>query len=233
MNTDLQIVRNEIAIETAALASIRGVVIKSEEDYTKADLFLRRISDARKKVQTRMGKILDPINEALQEARSLKNEMDIPLKELDSSVRHSMQLYRLEEAKEVERQRREREQQDQKRQAAIEEAREKELKAKTAAMTKRLMEKRQSLEVQAAVAEAKPAPAPVVAARSTQAFIKKARVKDLNKLLAGIVNGNIPAEIVTIDEGALNTWARNNTEYVKGWPGVEVYDDVIIKLRRV
>lgn len=197
---------------------------KLEDNYLVLDAMLGRIQAARKRWSARIGKIIDPLWEALQSGRGLKNEVDKPLEVLEVQVKGVMKSLKIEErrritaaAEEEDRLRNE---------AAEQEARE--LAAKTPQMKARLAAKRQELETKADTQSE--AQIPVMAGASTTRTVKKWRVIDQAAFIKGLAAGKIPAMAITVNTVGINQIFKSvgGHDAVAAYPGVEVYDDIDI-----
>lgn len=203
-------------------AEVEGMVIATEDQYLVADAMLGKIQAARKRWTARIGKIIDPLWEALKSGRELKNEVDKPLEALEGHVKQAMRTFKLAEQRRIQA-------------AADEEARLRdeaaakehaEEAAKTAPMKARLAAKRMELETQADAASE--AQTPVIANASSTRKVKKWRVIDQSAFIIGVVERKIPAMALSIDTVSMNRLFRADPEAVAAYPGCEVYDDIDI-----
>lgn len=225
LNKELELVRQETAPVIARAASL---TVESAQDYAVADSFLTKLVDARKRIKTRLAKIIDPIKEALKEAQSLLKEADTPLEQSELLVRQRMRDFKLEEAQQarLEEQKRLDAAADLQRQADAKALAES--KATTQQMKDKLAAQRADLEAQATVTAAAPAPTLAKAVGSTTRTIKVPVVKDMKVVLAAIVAGKIPLEVAEINFGVIRAHYRSLPSWVAKWPGIEMQDDIQI-----
>lgn len=205
-------------------AAISTLKVVDEDSYLVADAMLGKIQHARKRWAARIGKIIDPMWEALKSGRELKNEVDKPLEQLELSVKSAMKTFKLNEQRQI--------------QAALdEEARLRDLAAqkerletvaKTQPMKERLRQARESLEEQAEEQVAKQTP--VLAMSSSPRTVRKWRITNRTAFLLGVINGIIPPQMVEVNTVEVNRLHRQSLlqDQVEAWPGVEGYDDVVI-----
>src|SRR5690348_7955651 len=190
VNKELEVIK----VETAPIiARAKALAVADAQSYAVADSFLSRLVDARKMAKARIGRILDPIKEALKEAQGLFKEIDSPLEQAEIVVRTRMRDFKLEEARQARLE-------EEKREAAAEELRRQaaakalaEAKAKTAQMKEKLAAQRAELESKADVAAAAPMPVMVKAAGSTTRTVKVPQVRDLKALLGGLYADKVPS----------------------------------------
>lgn len=131
VNKELEVIK----VETApTIARAKALAVEDAQSYAVADSFLSRLVDARKMAKARIGRILDPIKEALKEAQGLFKEIDSPLEQAEIVVRTRMRDFKLEEARQarIEEEKREAAAEELRRQAAAKALAE--AKAKTAQM---------------------------------------------------------------------------------------------------
>lgn len=228
-------------------AAIATLAVVDEDSYLVADAMLGKIQQARKRWSARIGKIIDPLWEALKSGRELKNEVDKPLEALELGVKDAMRTFKLAEQKRI--------------QAALdEEARLRDLAeqkerleaaAKTQPMKDRLRQAREDLEAKAEEAVEKQSP--VLAISSSTRTVRKWRFRDdgsTGEEVSGLPNGfrefviaaaeqiqqpagryrNLPPlyEFLLPNSPHFRKYELNQIET---WPGVEGYDDVIISGR--
>lgn len=203
-------------------AAVAELAITTEDEYLVADAMLGRIQAARKRWSARIGKIIDPLWEALKSGRELKNEVDKPLEVLEGKVKGAMKAFKLEEAKRIQAAA---EEEERLREEAAAKERAEEA-AKTQPMKARLALARQKLEDKAeAAAEAQ---TPVIAAASTTRMTKKWRIIDQDAFLMGVALKKIPAMALTVNTVGVNQIFKQPGGHaiVAKFPGVEVYDDI-------
>ena len=228
VNKELEVIK----VETAPIiARAKALAVEDAQSYAVADSFLSRLVDARKMAKARIGRILDPIKEALKEAQGLFKEIDSPLEQAEIVVRTRMRDFKLEEARQARLE-------EEKREAAAEELRRQaaakalaESKAKTAQMKEKLAAQRAELESKADVAAAAPMPVMVKAAGSTTRTVKVPQVRDLKALLGGLYADKVPSEIIEINLTTIRRFYKEQPAWVATLPGIEMVDDIQIVKR--
>ena len=202
--------------------------VTDAQSYALADALLAKITAARKVAKERMGKIINPLKEALKEAQDLLKEVTHPLDTAEESLRDGMgEFKRLERAKEREEQEK-REAEAAKLRAEAVRKQQAELKARTQAMRDRLAQQRAELETQADLTEAAPVAPKVQVAHSNTRIVKNAVVENWTMFLMAVVAGKIPLDTVSFD---LRGHYRADPEGVEKWPGVKIEEDVQIVQR--
>lgn len=221
----VQVAKEEgLALLPPLQSAVVTLRVTDEDSYLVADAMLGKIQQARKRWSARIGKIIDPLWEALKSGRELKNEIDKPLETLETQVKHSMRTFKLEEARRIQAAK------DETDRLLAEAAQKERLEsaAKTQPMKERLKARRLELEAQAeTVAEQQ---APVLAQSSSSRTVKKWRVIDAKVFALAFAHGKVPGDVLSVDQVAVNRYFKREggAEAVAEWPGVEVYDDVII-----
>lgn len=228
--TIARIKKDGISLVTPLQEEIQGLVIQSPEDYEGADALLTRVREARRRWSGKLAPILDPLAETVKFAKKAMDgakahflEADKPLEQMELSIRAKMKDYKLEEVRlqniAIQEQRR--------LQQAIDRAAEAEAAAATASQRRRLTATREALEKQSdAVADETPAQARVEG--STTRTKPNWRIKYLSQFLVAVADGTLPAECVTINTVEMNRQFKLDPEGMKAWPGVEIFEDVII-----
>lgn len=189
--------------------------IQSEQDYADADNLLGMIQAARTGWDNKLQPIIRPISDGLQALYALSREIDRPLGSLEKIVKAKMQGWQLAKVQ----QRRLAEAETERLRVQAEAARTAPMKAK--------VEKKLELAV-AAVAEA----APTKGEHSGVRMVKKYRIIDSAALLAGIVDGDVPSDVVEFDTVRLNHYFKHEPGLMKTWKGVEFYEEPDIYGRR-
>ena len=239
----------------------RGIVISDDKSYNLADAFLAKIRTARKSdVFARLRRIIDPIRAGLDELYAVERGIKEPLDEAEKHVKGKMRTWQLAEQervrKEEEAQRRKQEEldrQERARQREIERIEQEKADAERRAQEGRTRASRLQAQQEAddlqrqqdeaaeaqrkadAIAAATVAASivqPVKAASSVVRKTSKVRVVDIVKLAEAVGKGLVPETMIQIDAVQLNLMLKNNREWVREWPGVEIYEDVEIAGRR-
>lgn len=224
--------QKEIATITGPfIPRIKVLKIVDVDSLAQADGFLTRIHEARKLIESKIKKVLDPLNEARNELLGLKREMDNPLAQLEEQLRDGMKQYRLEEARKA----REEEEARRKEAERIErEARQKALAAEAAksqSMKTRLTNQAQELEAKAVEVVSAPVSSPTVLMGSGTRTVRKVSITDRKALLKSILSGEVPDDIITFDMGVLERYRRMDEETVKSWKGISIVEDIEIVRR--
>jgi hypothetical protein len=55
--------------------------------------------------------------------------------------------------------------------------------------------------------------------------LKKWRVKDFQEVLEAVTRGDLPDEVLCVNEAYVHAQWRQDRGIVSGWPGFEVYED--------
>lgn len=218
------------------IGPLRGLadtlVIETEEDYIAADGDLQRISKARRWWDAKANEIISPARKVLDLLYDLRNEFSKPLEADEKTIKGKMVDFKTRERNQL-RIAEEKRQEDIRKTREL--AEEKERKA-AAARTKPMQTKLaiQAAELQQVVAMQEVAgPAEEVKAEGSSVRSKKvAQVKDLKAMLAGIISGEIPDDIISINQTELNTAYRLEAAIVAAWPGIEIVDEITIARTR-
>lgn len=228
LSKELEIIKKDSA---PVLARAATLVVEDAQSYAIADSFLSRIVTTRKAIKLRLAKIIDPIKEALKEAKGLLDEADGPLELAEQDVRGKMKDFKLEEARQarIEEQKREEAAEELRRQANAKLLAEQ--KAKTQQMRDKLAAQRAELETKADVAAAAPAPEVVRAVGSTTRTVKVPRVTDMNAIISAVAAGRASRAILDVNMVALKALYKTHPEEVSKWPGIEWIDDIQIVKR--
>lgn len=217
---------------------VKALRVTTAEEYEAADMLLSDIGRARRQWRLKIDPILSPLKQAIDKAKeammgakALDAEVDGPFTLLEERVKKVMRDYKLEERRQLQAAK---DAQD----AAIEQDRlklveltRKEELAKTAALRMRLGLQRSIVEAHAQELESTPKEAPVKAASSQARNVRKWRVTDVAAVLAGILEGSIPDDVMVVDSAAVGRHYRDSAETVESWPGFEGFDDVVIARR--
>lgn len=228
LSKELEVIKTETAPVIARAATL---VVQNAQDYAIADSFLDRLVGARKSIKARLAKIIDPIKEALDQAKSLLKEADGPLEQSEILIRGRMREFKLEEARQARIE-------EEKRYAAEEKLRQEvaakalaESKAKTQQMRDKLAAQRAELEAQADVAAAAPAQQTVKAVGSTTRTVRVPKITDKNALIAAVAAGKASRVILDVNMPELKALYKAHPEEVSKWPGIEWIDDIQIVKR--
>lgn len=232
-------VRQEgLSIAASILVRVAGMTVASKEEYIAADAVLGRLRDKRLYIMNELiNRLKKPINEAHDRVLALEHELVDPLASAEKALKNKMGLWtvqerrRIQEAADADRRERERVEAEQRR---VQEAADRAQQAGKLSQAHALRREALELADQAEeLGEKAVLPVQVVgqAARSNAVAVKRWRVKDLRKVLQGILNGETPEGIVQVNAVMVNQYMRGDQtgEVVGSWPGMEVYDDVQIR----
>lgn len=211
---------------------VENVTITDAADYAAADQLLSRIMSANKAWQGKVNPIIKPVYDALQLLYALKNDFKEPLDDYEKIVKAKMKTYKLEEARllraeEEERQRRidESNRISREKEEAAAKARTKQMREKLTTQSAEAAQTASTLEIQG--------PAEAVRVEgSTVRTKRKAEVTDLKAFLRGILTGEIPDDLITINQVELNSAYRIDAKIVSEWPGISIVEDIDITGRR-
>lgn len=229
-------------------AAALTLTVSTQDDYLKADTLLGRIFTARATWAAKMAPVRRPLQKAIDAAKAtlvhakeamlgadtLFSEIDGPLLDLDADIRGQMGAFKLKEARELREAETAREVERARLAEEIRKTSELELNAKTKAIAQRLEVRRQGLVQQAVAVEVveEQAPAPVKGTSSQSRNVRDWRVLNMDTFIKGCADGSIPADVLTLDLGKMQEYFREpitRAQMDKGeWPGLEVFDDVII-----
>lgn len=205
-----------------------NLIVMDPGTFAIADSLLTKLVEARKTIKAKFAKVIDPLKQALDEARSFFSEVDAPLAEAEGVIRGRMKGYKIEEARLARLE-------DEKRLAAADELRRQaeekaiaESRAKTQAMKDRLAKERAELETKADVAQAAPAHTLVRAVGSTTRTVKVPQITDPRSVLLGILAKKIPLDIIEFDLTAIKAYYKRDPAGVAEWPGINWIEDIQI-----
>lgn len=217
---------------------VNSLVVKTAEDYLEADELLAKIRGGRSTWKARMAKILTPLKEsqdaakkAYKSAEILYDEIDSPMLQIESSIKQLMANYKVEERRILQAA----EEESRRQQAEIErQLREKEAaeaKAKTPAMTSKIMEAKARLQQALSDKKSEGTPKAVKASASTARTTKKYRITDMEAFIKYIGSGVDPdlVSLLEINKGQMEAYFRLQKPEVGNWmPGTEVYEEINI-----
>jgi hypothetical protein len=231
LRINVEATKREVAISTApVILRAKALTVTDAPSYAQADALLLRLRDARKQVKARIATVLDPINQARAAILALSHDLDDPLEAAEQRIRVGMQEFKrleMRQAQEAER-KRQAEEEALRMEAADKHMRE--LAAKTEPMRQRLAAQRAELEEKADNVVAAPVLPPVKAAHSSTRTVRKWRVTDEVALLraAADLDSDVPENAMMADPAILNQWLKEYPEELAKWPGIEIFDDIVI-----
>lgn len=209
---------------------IANLSIVDEESYLEADGLLGRIRTNRAKWKLRISRILDPAKTVYDEARKLRDEVDKPLESMETTVKTTMMDYKRAEARQLNEAREAQEREAHRLQQEIEAKERKEAAARTRPMREKIARTVNELRARQEEVEAIPQPAVAKGVSSSTRTVKRIRLLDIRTVMAGILNGEIPDDVIitSLNTVVLMTYLRANEAAVKSWAGLEVYEDITI-----
>ncbi len=222
--------RKDLTPARTLLTQVTTLIVEYPDaaSYEEADKLLSIIRCNVKKIEKGIAPILDPLNEARKALLALKHDMQDPLDDAEQAIRSKMRAWKMQEHRalaEAE------EQRQQEIEAKRQEAEEKEAaaaRAKTSAVRQRLEAEALQAQVEAEVLEEEPeAPAVQVVGSGTRK-VKVWEVADLEQVIAGVTEGKIPLDVLTVDRAKVTEYFRESQTEVASWPGFLVKDDVRI-----
>ncbi len=228
--------RKGLALISSLQGEVEALQVKTAHDYLTADELLGRVRSGRRKWLLEMAPIIDPAKETvaaakktLKGAEALFDKFDAPMSAMETGIKQEMREYKLEEQRQIQAAAEERDRAAMKlRQEAAQKAL-LEAKAKTNPMRERLAQARQALEQQATETEEQEAPAVIKGASSTSRKVKKWRITDFQTFVTAAGNGKVvPISMVIVNDFEMNALLRHDPATLASFPGVEVYDDVVI-----
>lgn len=204
---------------------IQGFLVKTPGDYQVADELLTRVITARKRWADKLAPILNPIKKAIKEmqdagkgAKELLDEVDEPLEQYETHLRSQMKAFKVEEQRQITAQA-----QEQRRLQA--EADRLAVRVSTPQVKRALTQTLQRLE------QAEPVPEPTVA-EGTGTRTKPAwKIADWAKFLNAVGSGDLPDDCVIPNQVRMNQYFKEDPEQMKSWPGISIFEDVIIVKR--
>lgn len=225
--------RQWLAILSPYQASANALTIENEDDYRAADFALCAVQRMSSGWELEMEELLEPARKLKQGLDTLKRSVAQPLDMVTMTIKDKMRDYKLVEQRQVreaqiahERERARLEEEKAKKEQALQ-------NASTQKMRERIAAARQELEVKADnLAYQGSGVAPIQADNSSTRTLKKVRVNNYDAFVEGVLQGLIPVVCLSIVQAELNLQFKARPEVVEGWPGVEVYEDVIIATRR-
>ena len=234
-------VRTEsMALARPVLAEAALIQVTDAESYQLAGSFLAKILQARKRVAAKLNPIIQPIRAGLDLLYELRRELDTPLEQAEGKIKQEMKDWQVGEYRRIA-QEREAKRREEARQLALAEAKRREaeeLEAKASRarsayarlkqeeLAEQAREAAARLEQKAEIIAAAPVDEPTKAEGSTIRKAQKWRVTDLKALVAGVATGKVPLEVLEVSSKAVNAEMKADPDFVAGWPGVEVYDDI-------
>lgn len=239
MATDLVKVKVQgTKLLTPLQREVQSLQVTNAEEYIAADEMLTGIKRARAQWEALVEPVLKPLREAKTAADKLKREVDAPLAQLEEQVKGHMRHFKLEEQRQLAEQTRIADAAKAKLAQQDEELANRELKARTSQMRERLARQREQLQTQVETIET-----PVEVKGESQARkVKKARISNLAAFLRAAADemeeppamagaASYPLMVDSIVVSLVDAF-RQNPEGVAKWPGIEVYEDIVIAGRR-
>ncbi|MFA5050995.1 MAG: hypothetical protein WC499_02670 [Patescibacteria group bacterium] len=95
-NQELAVVKTQV---TKALSAVNELVIKTPEDYTKADEIRSKIKAVGKMIDTKKKEITKPLNDSLKKIRELFAPIETTYESVEKIINNKMVVYRDEQDK--------------------------------------------------------------------------------------------------------------------------------------
>jgi hypothetical protein len=208
------------------LRGAQDLVVRTDDDYRQAGEILRAVRAQNRAIEERLNPIIAAANKAHKAATSLRSELTAPIVRAETAVKVSMAAFVDRRAEEERERRRQAEEVELKRQAEerarLEEARRDEARLLVTAAeleAKGQVEEAAALldEIVAAPITPPPLPAPPpappirvekVAGASVRAAWSM-RIVDERQLVEAWLRGEVPADVVSINQSALDRIARS------------------------
>lgn len=199
---------------------------------------------------------IEKLKLSLVGVKALDTEVDTPMAMLEGDVKEKMKDYKIEEARQIREARQLQDEAARKLREDAEKKRVQEEAARTPQMKAKLAQARADLETQAQIVEMPTqATTPVKAVSSTVRTVQKVRVHDVDAFLSALAHYNPvagvykmklpPMSLITLHtqrtgeqvaegsaldkiEAEISKIFSTQPGVVTSWPGVELYDDVII-----
>lgn len=224
------------------LAQVESLEVVDAATYQVADHCLGRIIEERGKLRADLLRPIDEAKAALKKLTALFDRVDGPWKTAEVTLRRRMAVYKTAEARRLveEKAAREREarhqmeEADRARREAEEIARRARMQVAHAEQVRlqqeaklRLEESRYHVE-EAYKAAAESTPRPTAAINTTTRTVRRWRIVDLNEFLLAIANQEVPAHMAEPNASNINAHFAIAPKEVAAWPGVEVYEEVVI-----
>jgi hypothetical protein len=227
--------RREVANRTGEITKLLSSLpaITDTSSYQKADELLYKIRALRRYVEVELvNPIKKPLNELKNGVMMLEHFLDDPLDNLQKTVAGRMAVWQTEQKRireEAERKQRE----ERARLARIEEEARLKLQQEKDAKRREELE-RQAQEAKAARKDLKvtsPVPAQAKAIGSRVTTIRTWEVNDLEKFVAGVIKGEIPAITLAVNEDVMEAYWKQDAGVVSSWPGVKVKEETKVSGR--
>jgi hypothetical protein len=212
------------SVTTPVLTDANYITVTDQASLSTADLYLKRIRDARSGVNEKLDPIIRPVYEGLQALYALKRELSDPLDLAERELKHKMTDFHMAQrrAEELERHKVEEETRRLSELAQAEVAKSQDTGLSAIERARAKVKAKQA--VVEAVTVAQPVVIPVRATNSSFIPTEKWEITNLKEFLKGIIDGTIPEEMVSVHAVNMNAMWRMNKGKVKGWPGVRMVE---------
>lgn len=221
-----------VTLRSPAIEEAEGLVLRTEADFLTADGLRSRIKKAIKIVEEKLDPIIADIRPGLDKLYALKRSEITPLEEADGIITTKMKDFRRAEQKRIDEAARAQRLEAERIDREAEETRRRAAAAATPQVAKRLERKADALDTKAVDVATTPLKRAVEADHSSTRTVKVWKVADIGTILQGILDGEIPADVIMVDSVTVNKAFRTQPDVVAAWPGFTVYDDVQIVGRR-
>jgi hypothetical protein len=211
--------------------AVQELTVTNDEEYQAADALLGSVRGARRQWASMFKPVHEPLKLAKANADKLNRDIDGPMETMETAIKRVMADYSLEKERRIAEQKRLADEEAERLRKKLEEATNKELAAKTAPMRERLRVARETLETQVveqAEETEETLERPVEAEHSRTRKVRKWRLVDLEAY------AKVTRNYVILDTAAVTRDLRSGLitlDDIAGWPGFEVYEDVVIASR--
>lgn len=231
---ELAKVQSDLTSATAPVLTIaQTITVTNGESYLQADDLLSHIRNAKAKVNEKMEPIIRPIRQGLDQLYALRRELEGPLDDAEKAVKRKMADWQVAERRRVELEQAERDrvqrEETEKVQRRLAEERRQEAERQLQANNVQAADEVLSQPLPQVTVLTTPVRPVVRAQGSTARTVTKWRVTDFAALVCEVAVGNVPMEVLMVNEVEMNRLVREGQGQIVGeWPGVEVYQDVQI-----
>jgi hypothetical protein len=206
--------------------------ISDAASYQAADFLLKRVRIAKRAIEEKLNPIIEPIYQGLQSLYKLRKELTDPLEKADADIREGMSVWQMAESRRIAAEAAARREEEDRLRREAEEKQRKIDQAKSESARKLLAKQALVLESKADAVAAVPVEAPTQAVGSSVRKVWKWRVASMRKLIQAVADGRVPQEILAVDTTVIGKYFRDDPASLSHYPGIEVYEDIVIAGRK-
>lgn len=219
-----------LALMPDLTSRVDDLTIQTDEDYELADAVLGQINDLRKgwgKIWTVIQeKTIKPIRQGLEGLYEIDRRVEKPAEALAKRLRDKMTAYQREKLAIQQRQEQQEREERERLEREAERKRQQAEQAKTPQLRGRLESQATQLEEKATAVQSSGFYQTMpTGTRSAPRRGKKVEYT-LDDLLVGIIEGDIPPSMITVNVADIMAQWKLDPEKVEKWPGVKIVDDV-------